>query len=206
VDWTWKNRSVSRLFVEHTLLVSDVMVAIACAVRSRSDVRLIDADQILAAVPPAARHAPNPFKLKARCVHDGKALELSVIPDAVFGLDFTTERKRKYFFLEADRATTPIARSNLNQTSYTKKLLTYLAGGGQANAFGAHLAIGNFRLLTVTTSAERTANMIAALKSLTADRGSAQFLFAERAALSASTDVLSLNWLSGKNHSIRLFD
>ena len=29
VDWTWKNRSVGRQFIEHTLLTADVMVAAA---------------------------------------------------------------------------------------------------------------------------------------------------------------------------------
>jgi hypothetical protein len=36
----------------------------------------------------------------------------------MFGLDLTMERKRKYFFLEADRATMPIIRAGLEQTSY----------------------------------------------------------------------------------------
>ena len=73
------------------------------------------------------------------------------------GSTFVDERKRKYFFLEADRATMPIMRADFDQTSFARKLITYLAGGGKNNAFGAHFGIGNFRVLTVTTSSERTA-------------------------------------------------
>ena len=119
VDWTWKNRSVGRPFIEHTLLTADVMVAAERAAATHPDVKLMEAKHILAGAPESTRNAANPFKLKTRTTYDGKVLDLSVIPDAVFGLDFTVERKRKYFFLEADRATMPIMRAGLNQTSYS---------------------------------------------------------------------------------------
>lgn len=111
VDWTWKNRSVDRLYINHTLLTADVMVSALNVPERRPDVRLIDANTILAAAPDSIRAASNPFKLTSRVHHAGKAVDLAVIPDAVLGLDFTAERKRKYFFLEADRATMPIART-----------------------------------------------------------------------------------------------
>lgn len=206
VDWTWKNRSVGRLFIEHTLLTADVMVAADYVSRQRPDVRLIHAGTMLTSAPDATRRAANPFKLNVRTNHAGRAIDLSVIPDAVFGLDFTSERRRKYFFLEADRATMPIARADLNQTSYMRKLLAYLAGGGKSNIFGAHFGVGNFRVLTVTTSIERMATMMAALKTLTHGVGSQQFLFADRAALQNCYDLLSLDWISGKGERVRIID
>lgn len=206
VDWTWKNRSVGRLYIEHTLLTADVMVAAECATQLRSDVLLMSTQHILAAAPETTRNAANPFKLKARAHQDGKLIDLAVIPDRVFGLDFTAERKRKYFFLEADRATMPIVRGDLDQTSFARKLVAYLSGGGKTNAFGAHFGVGNFRVLTVTTSRERTATMIAALKQLTRGAGSHQFLFVDRATLHASTDLLSLEWISGKGDVVTLRD
>ena len=201
VDWTWKNRSVGRLFIEHTLLTADVMVAAKCTLLTRPDVLLVDARQILAAVPDSTRAAANPFKLQTRTTHEGKLIDASVIPDAVFGLDFTHLRKRKYFFLEADRATMPIVRADFGQTSYARKLLGYLAGGGKSNVFGTHFGIGNFRVLTVTTSVERTASMIDALKRLTGGTGSHQFLFLDRATLRGSIDLLSVEWITGTAHS-----
>ncbi len=206
VDWTWKNRSVGRLYIEHTLLTADVMVAAECATRSRPDVLLMNAHEILAAAPETTRNAANPFKLKTRAHHDGNLVDLAVIPDRVFGLDLTAARKRKYFFLEADRATMPIVRGDLDQTSFARKLVAYLSGGGKTNAFGAHFGVGNFRVLTVTTSRERTATMIDALKQLTRGAGSQQFLFVDRSTLHASNDLLSLEWLSGKGEVVMLRD
>lgn len=206
VDWTWKNRSVGRLYINHTLLTADVMVTAEQVQRQRADIRLVDASMMLAAAPEKTRAASNPFKLTARTSHAGKAVDLSVIPDALFGLDFTIERKRKYFFLEADRATMPIARADLNQTSYLRKLLAYLAGGGKPNAFGVHFGIGNFRVLTVTTSAERMAGMIAALKDVTGGTGSSQFLFVDQLAFSACANLLSLAWTTGKGEIVTLCD
>ena len=206
IDWTWKNRSVGRQFIDHTLMVADVMVAAACASRFHPDVKLMEAKHILAAAPDATRHAGNPFKLKTRTSYGGSLVDVSVIPDAVFGLDFTVERRRKYFLLEADRATMPIVRPDLNQTSFTRKLVAYLAGGGKSNAFGAHFGIGNFRVLTVTTSAERMATMIDALKELTGGAGSQQFLFVDRTALRDCSDLLSLVWTTGKGDRVSLAD
>ncbi len=206
VDWTWKNRSVGRIFVDHTLLTADVMVSAQCATRLHPDIKLMNAQHILAGAPEATRGAANPFKLRTRTNHNGKQFDVSVVPDAVFGLDFTAERKRKYFFLEADRATMPIMRADLGQTSYYRKLVAYLAGGGKANAFGAHFGIGNFRVLTVTTSRERTTTMIEALEELTRGAGSSQFLFVDRTTLHASHDLLSLDWITGKGEVVTLRD
>ena len=66
--------------------------------------------------------AGSPASLRAQ--HEGQLVDLAVIPDAVFGLDFSVERKRKYFFLEADRATMPVVRRDLDQTSFVRKLVT----------------------------------------------------------------------------------
>lgn len=204
VDWTDKNREAGRPFIEHTLLVADVMVAFECALRTRLDVLLIEPEHILKNASEQTRRSQTPFKFSVRTHHEGVSTDLSVIPDRVFGIDFTAERKRKYFFLEADRATMPVMRASLLQTSMYRKFLAYAAGGGTTNIFGQQLGIGSFRVLTVSTSAERTLHMIAALQQAT--RGSRQFLFADRHALDAAPDLLTLEWLSGKADRVRLAD
>jgi hypothetical protein len=206
IDWTWKNRSAGRLFVDHTLLAADVVIGAEQATRIRHDVRLIEPQEMLAAAPLSTRNATNPFKLKTRVIRDGNRIDLVVIPDRVFGLDFTVERKCKYFFLEADRATMPIIRSDLDQTSYFRKLIAYVAGGGKTNTFGKHLGVDNFRVLTVTTSSERTASMLDALRTATNGKGSQQFLFIDRATLRASFDLFSVEWITGKGNRVRLVD
>ncbi len=44
VDWTTKNRSASRLFLQHTLFVADVMISFELACRKNPEIRLIDRD------------------------------------------------------------------------------------------------------------------------------------------------------------------
>lgn len=204
VDWTWKNRSVGRPFLEHTLLVADLMVGLHCALRARPQLRLIEADAILAAAPEATRGLDNPWRLSARVQVAGVPHTLAVIPDAVFGIDDTAARVRRYYFLEADTGSMPIARRDLRQSSFQRKLLAYLAGGGRQNLFGSRLGIGNFRVLTLTTSEKRITTMLDVLRAATDGAGSAQMLFAGRAALESSGDPLALAWLSGKGEAVRL--
>jgi len=204
VDWTDKNRTAGRVFIEHTLLTADLAVAFECSSRRAADVRLIEASDILASAPEATRNAQNPWALPARIAHGSATHDVRVIPDKVFGLDFTQARKRSYFFVEADRATMPVMRSHPRQTSFHQKVLAYLAGAGAINAHGKRFSIGNFRVLTITTSQQRIATMLEAVKLATRGTGSNQFLFTDRATLLRCPDVLQLEWISGKGERVRL--
>lgn len=204
VDWTWKNRDAGRVFIEHTLLIADLMVAIETATRRAGNISLIDAAEILKGAPPSTQKARNPLALSAHVVHGGMQYDMSLIPDKVFGLDYTDARKRSYFFVEADRGTMPVTRSHPRQTSFQQKILGYLAGSRPVNSHAQHFGVGNFRVLTITTTRERIATMVAALKAVTNGTGSNQFLFVDRASLLSSPDVLSLDWTSGKNEIVRL--
>jgi hypothetical protein len=204
VDWTWKNRDAGRIFIEHTLLIADLMVSAEIATRRAGNLRLIEPYDILATAPEATRRAKNPWALPASITHAGIQHDLSLIPDKVFGLDYIDVRKRSYFFVEADRGTMPVMRSHPRQTSFHQKILGYLAGSRPTNSHGQHFGIGNFRVLTITTSPERIGTMIDALKRATNGTGSNQFLFIDHASLQASSDVLSLEWTSGKGAHVRL--
>jgi len=204
VDWTDKNRTAGRLFIEHTLLTADLMVSAEIAARRSGNVMLIEPGDILAAAPKTTRCAANPWALPARITYSGITQDIRLIPDKVFGFDYTDARKRSYFFVEADRGTMPIIRSNPRQTSFHQKILGYLAGSRPVNTHGQHFGIGNFRVLTITTSSERIASMIDALKQATRGTGSNQFLFVDRAALQSCPDVLNLEWISGKGERVRL--
>lgn len=204
VDWTDKNRTAGRVFIEHTLLTVDLAVAFECSSRRAANVRLIAASDILSSAPETTRTAQNPWALPARIVHGDTIHDVRVIPDKVFGLDFTEVRKRSYFFVEADRATMPVMRSHPRQTSFHQKVLAYLAGAGAANTHGKRFGIGNFRVLTITTSQDRIATMLEAVRHATRGSGSNQFLFTDRAALLRCPDVLKLEWISGKGERVRL--
>ena len=192
VRWGEKNRAVGRVFLEHALLVSDVMVAIELACR-RTGIRLLTAHEL--AVPDNSTGERRPLRWQVKI---SNRLRLGVIPDYVFALDFKDQSaadKRAFFFLEADRATMPVIRKNLSQTSFYRKLRAYEATWSQSihqTQFGFH----RFRVLTVTTSAERVQSLVNACSKL--ERGQGLFLFADRTVLEEPDDVLSTIWHTGK--------
>lgn len=190
-NWTERNRSVGRTFLEHALLVSDVMVALELACRASSNIRLIPAEVLArAAVEGSAGPA---FRWKVNLPNRRK---LGVVPDSVFALEFPNENGRSeqaFFFLEADRGTMPVMRRNFSQTSFYRKLVAYEATWAQSihrKRFRFH----RFRLLTVTTTQARLKSIIQACSKL--ERGHGLFLFADRKSLENLTDVSSPIWQS----------
>ena len=186
VSWGEKNRAVGRIFLEHALLISDVMVAIELSCRERG-IHLIHEEDIDLPV----KGRPFQWTVDIR-----RGVRLGVVPDRVFGLelpDAQGKRDRRYFFLEADRGTMPVKRRNLSQTSFHRKLLAYTATWEQdlhRSLFGFH----RFRVLTVTSSASRVKSLVDACSQL--ERGHGLFLFADQGILSG--DILSSPWQTGK--------
>ncbi len=201
IDWTAKNHGIRTLFLEHTLLVADVMVAMELACRQVGRIRLVGAAEIVAQAPGETRRRKKPLQWTVNCLYRNEQAELGVIPDAVFALHYLERpegRNRAYFFLEADRATMPVARSNLRQTSFFRKMVAYHATWKQelhARQFG----IKNFRVLTVTSSPERVANLLAAHRDLNGGTGSKMFLFTDEGALKAANNLLALPWRNSQD-------
>ena len=189
VRWGPKNRSVGRIFLEHALLVSEVMVNIELACREKGTIKLLIDDQL--PLPTTMTNQRRPFQWR---VGVSAAAKLGVIPDRVFALEYhdrSGNRERAFFFLEADRGTMPVKRRSLAQTSFYRKLLAYEATWSQSlhrTLFGFH----RFRLLTVTTSPSRLQSIISACAELKSGHG--LFLFADRAALAKPADTLSRIW------------
>ncbi len=208
LDWSAKNRGLSQLFLDHTLLVSEVMVALEVACRESANVRLIGSDEILAGAPETTRSKAKPLGWSVRVRRQGQQRSLTVVPDRIFGLHFldAPEGKNKaYFFLEADRATMPVMRKGLNQTSFYRKLLAYSETWRQ-RLHSELYGIKNFRVLSVTSSQARVENLLQAARHVAGGRGSGLFLFTERDAIDPAT-VLTLQWRSGRDGAkVRLLD
>ena len=201
IDWNDKNRAVGRLFLEHALLISDVLVSLEVACRNSDRVRFIPRDQIR--LPDPMNQRRDPFRWSVTLKNRQK---LSLIPDAVFALEVDGKppnKNRIHFFLEADRGTMPIRREHLSQTSFFRKLLAYEATWKQRlhrSRFGFH----RFRVLTVTTSPQRVESLVGACKSLECGQG--LFLFGERRSL-AKADPLVFEWKGGRPpQATRLLD
>jgi DNA-binding Lrp family transcriptional regulator len=179
LDWKQKSH-VGRLFLEHALLVSDIMVALELACRNRKDIRLLSADDLQIA------NRREPFQWK---VDIGQRQKCGVIPDRVFGLEFAG--KQCWYFLEADRGTMPITRDNLDQTSFQRKLLAYEATWTQ-NLHRTRFGWQRFRVLTVTTSSQRVQGITGACQGLA--HGHGLFLFLDAAELAKQGDILTIPW------------
>lgn len=202
VDWTDKNRDVGRPYLDHALMIADFMVALECSARSRSDIKLLSAHEILSGITPAIGRTNAACTLTA--LVPGVADELSVTPDKVFGLEFAETGRRNYFCLEADRSTMPITRRTLAQSSFRKKLLVY-HHAHQAKRHIAQWGIPGFRVLTIAKSADRVDTMIQVLGNITGGKGSNVFLFADTSAAS-SVDPFNKVWITGKGCRGQLID
>jgi hypothetical protein len=183
--WNEKHRAVGRMFLEHALLVSKIMVSLELACRKRGVRLLYEEDLAL----PAAR------PLFQWWVKAGST-KLCVIPDRVFALEYpdhSGQTERAYFFLEADRGTMPVMRKGLAQTSFFRKLLAYEATWTN-KVHQRQLGIPHFRVLTVTTIAARVASLLEACSQL--QRGHGLFLFADQSVL--EKNVFAAVWRNGK--------
>jgi hypothetical protein len=191
--WGEKNRTVGRIFFEHALLVSDVMVTIELACRESSRIRLLTEQELLSHNEKSTRRQSFRWRVKV----NGR-VTLGVIPDRVFALEYPDQNGRRtsaYFFLEADRGTMPVTRRNLAQTSFYRKLLAYEATWSQSihqKRFGFH----RFRVLTVTTSAERVKSLVNACAQLKTGHG--LFIFSDRTVLEKPGDIFSSIWQTGR--------
>ena len=157
-----KNHGVGRVFLDHALMVSDVMVEIELACRKSGRVRLLWGNEL-----PVSGTLPRPFRWRVKLKNGRKR---GVIPDRVFTLESMDQNganQRAFFFLEADRGTTPVLRTDMSQNSMYRKFLSYEATWTQAvhqKQFGFH----RFRVLTVTTGTKRVASLVPACRPGTA--------------------------------------
>lgn len=203
VEWSRKNRDAGRPFIDHQLEIMDFYVALQRATRERNDIRLIHPAEMVASFPDQTFSERNPFALRAQVSHRGALHEIAVVPDLVFGLQLP-DRSHRFFTVEIDRGTMPIARTNFMQTSFERKMRAYLTGHA-AKAHERHFGWKTFRVLTVTTDPHRVRSMKETLHHLRVSHspGASLFYFATRAELCAG-DPLTLTWSDGNGRDSHL--
>ena len=165
LDWTPRNRSVKRLFLEHALMVSDIMVALEIACRKRGNVRLLIEDEIPLPATTRTKRAPFQWTVSG----SGKE-KLGVIPDRVFTLEHRENGERILCFLEADRGTMPVERTNNDASSIMRKLQAY-ALTWKAGIHRSRFGTSRIRVLTVTSSESRCQNIRCAASAVSGGRG-----------------------------------
>jgi hypothetical protein len=141
---TYLSTGAHRQF-QHAVLICECLAAIELATIGNDALRFIPWSGILARAPETTRNRPMPFKIVCPPHCD-------VVPDGLFGLEYLTDGKRSYrfFALEIDRETMPVARTSPGRTSYLGKLDAYR----RVMEEGLHktqLGIPNLMVLTVAT-------------------------------------------------------
>jgi hypothetical protein len=212
VDHTQKNKSLGPRFIEHTLLVADIMIAVILACRAREDVRYISWEEILEEWAPDATRKQRfqvggrPFRWRVKFRHDGKTYRKSIEPDHMFGLGLPEDRE-EFFFLEADRQNMPVESRNMNRSSIFKKQLQYWESWqktafNETNLYERHFGIPNIRTLFVLSTGyrgdKRLNRCLEANKRFQEGSGTGLFLFANTETLLEADDVLTAELTSGR--------
>jgi hypothetical protein len=200
----YDNRTLKQQYMQHTLLVADVMIAFTRACRAEGAPKLLLEEDLFPNETPGVV-----FRWGVTVSHEGSRKRVGVVPDRAFALESTSTGERIIFFVEADRATMPVERKSLAQTSMLRKLLAYEATWAQ----GIHLDrfhCERFRVLVVTSSPERARHLAQVCEELPRGRGLFLFIDADtlRGKVVPTTDgnVLELPWLNATGGTERLAD
>jgi hypothetical protein len=182
-----RNPAVGRIFLQHELFVSDIMVAFELASRP-AGIRLLTENELAPQDAKTEKRIPFFWRVNV------SGTKLSASPDRVFALEWRNAQGGNtcaIFFLEADRGTMPVIRQSLSQTSFYRKLIAYEATWLQS-IHRRRFGFNRFRVLTVTTSAARVQSLIETCSKLKSGHG--LFLFADRSILEKPDSILSALW------------
>jgi hypothetical protein len=168
----------------HELMICDCMASIELGVRQDHRLRFISWQEIVAKAPERTCNLDNPFAIPVSISHTfastgaTQRADIKIVPDGLFGLEYTCDGQKTYrfFALEADRNTLPVMRSNLHQSSYLRKILTYRQIAAQ-NIYKSHLGLPILLVLTVATNELHLTNIMSLVKELAHEGKSRFFLF-----------------------------
>lgn len=203
---TWLLKRGPHREFAHALMICDILASIELGIRERPDLRFIGWQEVLSRAPDAARKSQNPFALpvdisftfeRSRKTHSART---HIVPDAIFGIEYRERGGKSYrfFAVEADRRSMPVYRSNLQQTSYLKKILSYRDITAR-KTYRTHLGLPNLMVLNVTTNERHMRGIMELVGQIT--QGSKMFCFKTLPSLgdmekapAPSPDMLTLPW------------
>ena len=160
------SRPASRVLFHHRLMTACITASIELATKRNPALRFIPQQEILERSP--NRRAVIPCRVSYTSARTGKAhaLDGSLVPDALFGIEYTTMNGKRYrfFMVEADRAHEPVRRADLRETSYLRKVLQYREVIGN-DIYRKHFGMKSAMLvLTVTTNLRHLNGIMAMVK------------------------------------------
>lgn len=153
----------------HSLMICEVLASLELGILGSAGLRLIPWPEILRKAPEPTRQCQTPFRLP---LPSGGYL----VPDALFGIEYGSNEAKRYrfFALEADRGTMPVARIESRQTSLLGKVTLYKEAL-ERQIQKMHWGLPNLLVLTIAPSQVRVTNLIERLEAKS--RCNAVFLF-----------------------------
>jgi Replication-relaxation len=154
-----RSRTGAQRQFAHSLMICDILASIELATKHSPKLRFIPWQEIIAKAPESTRSSMNPFQIPVSISYTfpgtkkTRQLDTKLIPDGLFGLQYIIDGSKSYrfFAIEADRNTMPISRSDLDQTSYLRKILAYRQIVAH-NIHKTHFGVPNLLVLNVTTN------------------------------------------------------
>jgi hypothetical protein len=174
IGWRRGHNHVSALFLEHTLMINDVRIALTLAARAAggSVEGWVREDGL--------RATAEPVWIEDE---DGRPRRVALVPDA-YG-ELILGRRRAPIYLEVDRATEA-------QRRWARKVAAYLAHV-RAGAYTRRSGRTALRVLTVTTSTARRDNLCRTTAGAGGE-GAAMFWFTTLDHLTAATALYAPIW------------
>lgn len=153
----------------HRYMTAAITSSIELSALCTDNVRYIFQDEILNRAGTSLR-----FPVTA----DGATCDL--IPDALFGLEYTSEGRKLYrfFLVEADRCTEPVRVSHRRRKSYERTVRQYAEFVGKGMYKGVLKLSAGIVVLNVTTSDSRKDVLISLTRELSVSRQNGYMLFA----------------------------
>lgn len=169
---TWLNcRRDGRTDFAHAVMVCEALTSIELGIKGNSSLRFIGWPEIKGRIPEPARNSKLVHCLPARISHQiNGALQIcdkALAPDAAFGIAYEGHGAR-FFALECDRDSEPLHRSNLQQTSYMRKLLQYQQVLRE-RTYHTQWSLPNLLVLSLTTSELHMRKIVALAEELCGD-------------------------------------
>lgn len=212
--WTQKNAELKPLSIAHHLATARFMVNLVTAAREVPAAFIRYADEVLPRPTSKKRPAGLVNTIRADVAWPVRGHQQGTAPDQVMALDY--EEQRQVLFIEIDQGTETIEPGVERRrsprfwadTSFLRKMLIYSAAF-RAGVHKRQFEIPAFRVLTVTTNADRVAAMQAAFEAHLANGENKTppglFLFTDWEQIAAKDgQVLQLPYTNGIGRSVSL--
>lgn len=179
IAWLRRERKDGRVDFAHAVMICEALASIEFGIKEKPGLRFIPWREIHKRMPEATRNSKLSHCLPVSISHTIGGKEhrstKALMPDAVFGIEIVGVGAR-FFALECDRDHEPLVRSNLEQTSYLRKILQYQAVMKE-KTYRSHWGLPNLLALNLTTTSFHMTKIKELVAELIEGKGASYQLF-----------------------------